>query len=98
MNCKPGDIAIIVRSEAGNVGRIVEVGEWCEALMHPCLLNVESGWEVRGNLLARNGLGDVMPVNFGVVPDARLRPLRDNEGEDEILRIAGKPVGHEVPA
>lgn len=30
--------------------------------------------------------------------DGALRPIRDNDGEDEILRIAGKPVKQGEPA
>lgn len=28
MRCKPGDIAVIVRSAAGNEGRLVTIGRW----------------------------------------------------------------------
>jgi hypothetical protein len=85
MNCKPGDLAVMIRSSHPlNVGRLFEVldkyrcdpGEW------------------RCRALSRVTDTDCGPAKAGVVvwaDDAGLRPIRPNEGEDEILRIAGKP-------
>ena len=85
MNCKPGDWAVIVRSAAGNEGKIVR----CLELTH-----VSRGW----------AFGDGPrwvtdpPVSGNYTPaipvlDRCLRPLRDSDGQDEMLRLAGRPVG-----
>lgn len=78
MNCKQGDLAVVVRSYNGQHGAIVE----CVQLFEHPLFPGEPCWEVRPPLL----LG-------AWCHDDQLRPLRDNDGEDEILRLVGKPVG-----
>lgn len=86
MNCKPGDLAVYVRSGAMNLGRIVEVirfaGEhpifegrrWCRG-SGPC-------WVVRssGSPLSTSGGDEFMVV---IAPDAFLRPIRPPSQEDE---------------
>jgi len=90
MNCKQGDLAIIVRSEAGNEGKIVR----CIRFLGDRLWISKDGsikssptWEINALLPSWNG--DVDPRKL--LQDEVLRPLRDNDGEDEMLRIAGKP-------
>jgi hypothetical protein len=85
LNCKQGDLAVIVRSEAGNEGAIVQ----CMRLLPPGT----EGWETLGPrwMVDRVLNGNCGPVRS--VPDARLRPLRDSDGEDEVLRLVGRPVG-----
>jgi hypothetical protein len=76
MNCKPGDLAVIVRAYRFPelVGRIVT----CVRLTpHPSKLPV---WETAEPLPESNW-----------IHDDQLRPIRDNDGEDEMLRIVGKP-------
>jgi len=87
MNCKKGDLAIVVRSKYGNEGRIVQ----CLRLAtkedfdaYEVGYNSEPTW-----------LLDI-PINcsFSTAPlikDIKLRPIRDNDGQDEMLRIAGLP-------
>lgn len=86
MRCKPGDLAVIVRSDDGNEGRILEVvrasdrrddGEfwWICKAMQPII-----------GMNRRIAAGELM-----FAADCALRPLRDADGEDEMLRIAGKP-------
>ena len=81
MNCKQGDVAVVVRSESGNEGKIVR-----------CLECVFKSWPF--------GVGPRWvtdpPLNnlfYSAIPilDSWLKPLRDSEGEDEMLRIAGFP-------
>ena len=75
MNCKQGDLAVIVKVIPGigaeqYIGKIIR----CERLFSPL-----AWW---------------LPDDFGchlAVLDAHLRPIRDNDGEDEMVRIAGKP-------
>lgn len=109
MNCKPGDLAVIVRSTLGNLGKIVRVigPSFCNGLKFgETTVDPATGitwrrgvlgfyWDVvaqgsplvceRGNSLRHESYK--RPFK-----DADLRPLRDNEDEDEMLRIAGKPV------
>ena len=82
MNCKPGDLAVIVRSMAGNEGLIVEVIEHSE-------LSPEYDWLIRAPRAIRWAFGDISDI--GHAKDSCLRPIRDNDGEDEMLRIVGKP-------
>lgn len=90
MNCKPGDLAVIVRSTCGNEGKIVR----CVSLFfHPGFLQPDfsivagPAWVVEPPVVG--WCGDVLPG----VRDALLRPLRDSDGEDEVLRMVGRPVG-----
>jgi hypothetical protein len=99
MNCKPGDLAVIIWTKAypENIGALVRVVrespngpnpvhgfQWsCEAL-HP----------------VRSSRGVMQPGQEGAMPDKFLRPIRDNDGEDETLTWAAKPqeVKHAVQA
>ena len=87
MNCKPGDLAIIVRcgSVTENIGRIVEV--------------LRAGGEMRGHPLWVVGCpspliavvpetGQRVPRHSGLIPDAWLRPVSglpvDEKAPDEV--------------
>lgn len=84
MNCKPGDIAVIVRSAAGNEGAIVTC---IELIPRPVwFMDSMPGPTWRVDKVLR---GVIFPTD--VVADCQLRPLRDSDGEDEVLRIAGRP-------
>ena len=87
MNCKKGDLAVVVRSKFGNLGRIVQ-----------CLRLATKEDHEAYNVFFDNDPTWILdvPVNcsFSTAPlitDKQLRPLRDSNGEDEMLRIAGKP-------
>lgn len=88
MNCKPGDLAVMVNSCCGNKGTIVT----CIRISHHlgCIAPgglFEDGpiWEVDRDI--KGWGGDVSRH----VPDSQLRPIRDNPGEDETLRWTDKP-------
>lgn len=92
MNCKPGDLAVIVRSLAGLEGRIVH----CMRLADSCNFDLDGRmvlydggprWVLEKPIV--NSDGDTLYT----YADARLRPLRDSDGEDEVLRTVGRPVG-----
>ena len=85
MNCKQGDIAVIVRSLAGNEGRLVICVELCQrpTWLHKTLPGPT--WRIDRFLD-----GILFPTN--IASDSQLRPLRDDEGEDEMLRITGRPL------
>ena len=79
MNCRPGDLAVIVRSAPAferYVGKIVVVVKRSE-IWNDC-------WVTDPRLFHFDGF----PIDF---TDSSLRPIRDSDGEDEMLRIAGKP-------
>ena len=90
MNCKPGDLAIVVKSIAGNEGKIVRV-----LRLHPNPpFNFFDGprWFIDRVLL--DNAGD--PIDH--LADVVLRPIRGTELQDETLTWAGKPkeVIHEL--
>ena len=88
MNCKPGDLAVYVRSSAGNEGRIVEV-------VRPLGINPVWGghrWVARDTsnffwLVRSQGtpLRDTVGRFFDECPaaDSYLRPIRPGDLEDE---------------
>lgn len=94
MNCKSGDIAIIRPGNGWSTDKLVECTR---------LFGLFSGGECLGTLWWVKPLG-FMPVDCELneageflFPDARLRPIRHNDGEDEILRIAGYPACNNQP-
>ena len=98
-NCKPGDLAIVVKSKNGkNLGKIVRV---IERVTVPVV-------EMGGIKFTTSNLtGEVLwlidqPLQHLVIdlnrffqgpycPDSVLRPLRDNPGADETLAWAPVP-------
>jgi len=87
MNCKKGDIAVVVGGKYGNEGRIVQ-----------CLriaTKEDFKFYLTEYISAPAWIVDValMGSLFAtpIAPDKWLRPLRDNDGQDEMLRIAGLP-------
>lgn len=93
MNCKQGDLAIVVKSWAGNEGKVVRCLRLsdCTRRVLPDLSVVDEAiWEVDQELTDCFGKKDAL------VADSQLRPIRDNDGEDEMVTIAGKPQG--IPA
>lgn len=88
MRCKPGDLAVVVRSYAGNEGKIVRCVRYAGLVnwRHSGRLPT---WEIDQDL---PGFGGHMSP---FIADSQLRPIRDNDGEDETLAWAGKP-GHVI--
>ena len=77
MNCKPGDLAVIVRAAKKHsqyLGRIVTVVSWDA---------IECEWDLD---LTHNGL-------IVTAPDEYLRPIRPqpDDATDEMVLIAGLP-------
>lgn len=88
MNCKQGDLAIIVKSMAGNEGKIVRCLKFVPAqdFSTPDQKIVKmDAWEVDSVLV------DWVGEKTSTIPDHFLKPIRDNDGEDEMLRLVGKP-------
>lgn len=92
MNCRPGDLAVIA-STAGRIGvqrRIIEALLGMPVrVVTPYSLEGEPAWKIEREISVLIG---TVPAAIVGIADAVLRPLRDGEGEDEMLRIAGKPV------
>lgn len=102
MNCKQGDRAVVVRPSVlldlytgrrielvpNHMGYIVT----CLQLMYDPVLH-EYGWVIDRFLpwSADCGCGKRHSGMTNTLPDAHLRPLRDDEGDDETLQWAGKP-------
>lgn len=89
MNCKPGDMAMVVRTlctkeNLGRVCRVVRPAVVGEILSGIRYLNPQSMgmvWVVEGNLLWLCESGIVKEVPLRAMADEYLRPLRD-PGED----------------
>lgn len=103
MNCKPGDLAIFVGHgpRAGKIFRVIR------AVTNPPIVKFSDGkkykltshpmWEVDPPSFARFqqlGIDSQAPIPY--VSDKLLRPLIDNNREDETLAWAGKPIRHVV--
>ncbi|CAN7188336.1 hypothetical protein [Acidovorax sp. LjRoot117] len=91
MNCKPGDMAVIVCGE--NVGVFVDV-------LEPHLF-FKQAWRVRVHSAVRTDLGNI--VGKGEIAgclDYKLRPIRDPGGDaqDETLSWLPVPSRDEVAA
>ena len=93
-NCRIGDLAIVVRSVTGkSVGTIVkcirriEVGEIVDGIR----INALDGtlWLVDRKMDWIKPSG--VKYTMSAVHDRNLRPIRDDEGDDETLTWAGKP-------
>lgn len=81
MNCKKGDLAIVIKARNPKlkymIGAVVQCVEYFKD--HK---DFGSVWLL--DVKSKEGLNLYCQDDF-------LRPLRDSGGEDEMLRIAGKP-------
>ena len=79
MNCKPGDLAIVVKSRLKegeiHIGKIVT----CVRMYD------HESWEVKEHLFVRGWLSSA------VFMDAHLRPIRDNPGNESFFKAAPQP-------
>ena len=95
MNCKQGDLAIFVTSNAGNEGKIVTCLR--RATQAECD-NYGFNPYFHGPVwFTDKQLFTIYDTVSNLACDAHLRPIRDQDGEDEMIRIAGKPVIQELP-
>lgn len=81
MNCKQGDLAVIVNGRsAGSIRVCVERydGPWQESEYCP-------GWRLDRPIVGSDGR------LWFFRADMHMRPIRDNDGDDESLTWAGKP-------
>jgi hypothetical protein len=87
VNCKPGDLAVIVRSMAGNEGKFVTVLRWHGDYTYlggdVCL----PSWEARIAQVMTAANGSVwFPGDVVKFPDAWLKPIRPDGITDEEVR------------
>lgn len=94
MNCKPGDLAVVLRGGCGlaaaNKDRIVEV-----LRPYPFIIDGEHSWIVSGGgLVDPEGL----PCRLLGIKDSDLRPIRDpgEDAQDESLSWLPVPSREEV--
>jgi len=80
MNCKPGDLAVIVFSPAGNEGKIVTCLEYVG--LFPWRQGAKPTWRVDRHLPR-----DTFPELGNLLADMQLRPIRDpgDDAQDESL-------------
>lgn len=82
MNCKPGDLAIAIRSGNGNEGKVMTCIRYVGEV--PFFIG-DDYWQTDTPLMSRFG-------DFNCFyRDSWLRPIRDNDGDDETLTWVGKP-------
>jgi hypothetical protein len=87
MNCKQGDMAIIIKSRWGNEGKIVT----CLELMGEIPGYYGIHW-MTDRLLPCEG------ITTPFINDAFLRPIRPSDEPDEMLKITGLPVDRKIVA
>lgn len=89
MNCKQGDLAVIVHSVMGNEGKVVTCLRFLGTVQFvQCDDSIKSkpAWEIDRYLPTTLG------VLSNVIADHRLRPLRPDDGTDETLLWAPVPI------
>lgn len=107
LNCKQGDLAIVVKSTMGNEGKIVrclkllEGGDAVETSIGGKVIFSDKDVNVGVSWIVDNFVAAASTELFGLVsikaaPDIALRPIRDTDGQDEMLRIAGLPKNKEL--
>jgi len=80
VNCRPNDLAAVVAGlPECDIGKVVKV-------LKSCMVNDKAYWSYEGAIcFTENG------STADYIADGLLRPIRDNDGEDETLTWAGKP-------
>lgn len=107
INCKPGDLAVIIASDP--YANPDSGGVLCDVLHHPPAedFDLPDGFPVHANqdlnrrwvirlhrpITVRWNFGATRSSMYAVCPDNMLRPIRDNDGEDETLTWAPKHEG-----
>lgn len=99
MNCKPGDLAIVVRSKAGNEGRIGRCLRRASKreIARQALFSFqgEPCWKMDREFSACDNFGRG-GYSVSILPDACLRPIRPGDISDEEVRDLYAPKLPEV--
>lgn len=90
MNCKKGDLAVFIGKEPwaqGMIFRIVRRMRWYDRLRYLRFVRnmPQPAWVIDPPAKWPAGW-----LSF-FCSDEALRPLRDSDGEDEVLRLVGRP-------
>ena len=93
LNCKQGDLAVIVRSTVNpqTVGMIVQCVKYKPSPI------AGPAWEIDRSVAPHVQIGMFIHA-ADWIRDANLRPLRDNDGTDETLTWRDVPTPTGVPA
>jgi hypothetical protein len=96
MNCKLDDLAFVVRSKYGNEMKVVRCVVFLPNYQGRGPIKPLDCWGVDGMLnmpsYTEEDIAWCRSSGFDyVLPDSVLRPIRDTDGQDEILRTAGLP-------
>lgn len=86
MNCKPGDLAVV--ASGVNAERSRNIGRICSVIRFIGYVEGWVGtdrWEIDIEVIGTKG------TLHRHIRDAYLKPIRDNDGEDETLQWSGKP-------
>lgn len=93
MNCKQGDLAVVVRSYAGNEGRVVTCVKLYPAGAFQIPERFGPIWDI-GEAVPRIDLitGKLFPSKLKGMPDSFLRPLRGDLSEDDADLFVSSPA------
>jgi len=97
MNCKQGDTAIVIKGK--NSGKVltcvrltpkieVSLALKCKGFWYTSEIPEEIYWEVDTPIVWGDG---VMDESINYIADSFLRPIKDSNGEDEMVKLLGKP-------
>ena len=89
MNCKLGDVAIVVNSIRGNLGKVVMCLEYVGLVRW---LNNDGSSVECPTWKTDTDFNNPLPIFTYLIADDQLRPLRDTDGTDETLEWAGVPA------
>lgn len=77
MNCKPGDLAIIIYSNiTQNIGGLVQVVNLAD----------DGRWRVKPCQPLMGGISKTIHSNIGRIADCNLKPIRGNQKEDSEVK------------
>lgn len=97
MNCKPGDLAVVVQSESGiNLGKVVRVVRRHASETHD-LDGVRFRRAMGPRWVIEPALRTIEGDPLFTYRDSGLRPIRDQPGADETLTWAGRPADIKTP-
>jgi hypothetical protein len=98
MNCKPGDLAVVVGASVtpemiGCIVKVVRLAVKGEYLKEARFTGESPAWvcESDSGIPIRTSQRRFFRTTQRAINDSNLRPIRDNDKEDETLSWAGKP-------
>lgn len=108
MNCKPGELAVIVNEDADckcNIGAFLKVTKRCDAITPDGWLFCDATrplkfFDIDDGKISWAQSSDENPAYWTTIPDRFLRPIRDpgDDAQDETLSWLPVPTTEGVPA